>query len=97
MEEIFIPQLDGKMDESEDERTNCEEESIMDEEVQEDKIENKDDKEERKDEKEEDESEDELCIHNVKIDTSVFRPECRKCRKNCYKILKSTFPHDRTT
>ena len=79
------------MDESEDEKTNSEEEKIVDEEVQEEKIEDK------KDEKEEDESEDDFCIHDVKIDTTCFRPECRKCRKNYYKILKSMCPHDRIT
>ena len=99
MEETFIPQLDGKMDESEEERTDCEEEDIVDEEVQEEKLEDKEDKEERnkKDEKEDNEQEYVFCIHEVKIDTSMFRPDCRKCRKNYYKILKSTCPHDRIT
>ena len=42
---------------------------------------------------EKDASEDVFCIHNVKINTSDDRPECRKCRKNYYKILNTDCPH----
>ena len=41
----------------------------------------------------ESETEDLFCIHENKVNTSDYRPDCRKCRKNYYKILNSICPH----
>ena len=84
-----IPQLDGtdSRDEKDQVEMNIEDEEDL-------RIVNVDEEERsEEDEKNKDESGDILCIHEVKIDTSKFRPECKKCCKNYYKIMSSECPH----
>ena len=102
IEENFIPQLDGKVDESEDEKKISEDETddidemdLRNAEVEEEDI-GKEEVEEEKilDEKaNESENKDLFCIHNNKINLSDYRPDCKKCRKNYYKMINSDCPH----
>ena len=82
------PQLDQKGADSwseieEEERNHEDETDLRDENFEEEKI----------IEEKVKESVDLFCIHEVKIKTSDFRPDCRKCRKNYYKVLHSICPH----
>ena len=87
VEETLIPQLDG---EGKDLCEEYDEDFREKEDLREEK-----DKEERikEDEKGKEESGDVFCIHEVRIDTTKFRPECRKCRNNHYKLLNKICSH----
>ena len=86
VEESPLPQLDGEGDEREEEERNCKDEpDVRDEEGEEEGIV----------EEKVNVSNVLFCIHEVQVNTSEYRPDCRKCRKNYYKILNTMCSHSK--
>ena len=87
VEETLIPQLDGEGKDlcEEYEKDLIEQEDLREEKDEEEII--------KGDEKDKEENVDVFCIHEVRIDATKFRPECRKCRNNHYKLLNKMCSH----